>query len=85
MHFQSHAEIYHCIVLMDGWFFHLGLHYSTYEMDFIMYFGHHVTPLTSHIRRHLLQLILPHMLDHMFMAFPVPLQTPNIPWTYIIL
>ena len=32
-----------------------------------MYFGHHITPLTSHIRGHdLLQLILPHMVDHIF-------------------
>ena len=41
----------------------------------IMYFNHRITPLTSHIRGHLLQLILPHMVDHTFMAFPVPLQT----------
>ena len=34
-----------------GW---LVLHHSTSRMDFIMYFGHHVTPLTSHIRGHLL-------------------------------
>ena len=37
-----------------------------------MYFGHHVTPLTSHIRGHLLQLILPHMVDHTFYGFPCP-------------
>ena len=42
---------------------------------FIKYFGHHVTPLTSHIRGHLLQLILPHMVDHTYMAFPIPLQS----------
>ena len=30
----------------------------------IMYFGHWITPLTSHIRGHLLQLILRHMVDH---------------------
>ena len=53
VYLQSYLEIYHCIVLMSGWFFHLGLHYSTSGMD-IMYFGHHVTPLTSHIRGHLL-------------------------------
>ena len=41
----------------------------------IMYFGHRMTPLTSHIRANLLQLILPHMVDHTFMAFLVPLQT----------
>ena len=54
MYLQSDAEIDYCIVLMSGWFFHLGLHYSTSGMDFIMYFGHHVTPLTSHIRGNLL-------------------------------
>ena len=53
VYLQSHANIYHCIVLMSGWLFHLGLHYSTSDMD-IMYFGHHVTPLTSHIKGHLL-------------------------------
>ena len=42
----------------------------------VMYFRHHITPMTSHIRGHLLQLILPHMVNHTFMAFPVPLQTP---------
>ena len=41
----------------------------------IMYFVHRITPPTSHIREHLLQLILPHMVDHTFMAFLVPLQT----------
>ena len=49
-----------------------SLHFSD---RFIMYFGHQVTPLTSHIRGHLLQLILPHMVEYTFMAFPVPLQT----------
>ena len=53
VYLQSYADIYHCIVLMGGWFFHLGLCYSTSGMD-IMYLGHHVTPLTSHIRGHLL-------------------------------
>ena len=41
----------------------------------IMYFSHSITPLTSHLRGHLLQLILQHMVDHTFVAFPVPLQT----------
>ena len=36
-------------------------------------FGHRMTPLTSHIRGNLLQLILPHMVDHTFMTFPIPL------------
>ena len=53
VYLHSHAEIEHFIVLMSGWFFHLGLHYSTFGMD-IMYFSHHVSPLTSHIRGHLL-------------------------------
>ena len=32
----------------------------------------------------LLQLILPHMVDHTFMAFPVPLQTLWTPWTIFV-
>ena len=32
----------------------------------------------------LLQLILPHMVDHTFMAFPVPLRTLWTPWTIFI-
>ena len=32
----------------------------------------------------LLQLILPQMVDHTFMAFPVPLQTLWIPWTIFV-
>ena len=39
----------------------------------IMYFVHRMTPLTSHFRGYLLQLILPHMVNHTFMAFPVAL------------
>ena len=50
----------------------------------IMYFNHHVTPLISHIRGHLLQLILPHMVDHTFMVFPFPLQTLWTPWTIFV-
>ena len=53
VYLQSHAKIYHYIVLISGWFFHLGFHYSTSGMD-IIYFVHHVTPLTSHIKVHLL-------------------------------
>ena len=45
----------------------------------ILYFGHRITPPTSHIRGHLLQLILSHMVYHTFMAFPVPLQTLRTP------
>ena len=54
MYLHSHAEIDHCIVLMSGWFFQMGLHYSTYGIDYIMYFVHHVMPLTSHFRGNLL-------------------------------
>ena len=50
-----------------------------------MYFSHHITPLASHIRGNLLQLILPHVVDQTFMAFPIPLQTLWTTWTYIIL
>ena len=49
-----------------------------------MYFGHRITPLTSHIRGHLLQLILPQMVDHTFMAFHVPLRTLWTPWTIFV-
>ena len=54
MYLQSYVEIDYCTILMDRWFFHLVLHHSTSRLDFIMYFFHHVTPLTSsHIRGHL--------------------------------
>ena len=79
MYLQSHVDIDYCIVLIIGWFFHLGLHYSTSDID-IMYFGYRVTPLTSHIRGHMLQMILPHLVDHAFMAFPNPMQTPWTPF-----
>ena len=83
VYLKSYAQIDHCIVLMSGWFFHLGLHYSTSGMD-IMYFSHHVTPMTSHIRRHMLQMILPHQVYLTFMAFLVPLQNLWTPWTIIV-
>ena len=50
MYLQSCAEFDYCTILMDGWFFHMFLHHSTFGLDFIMFFSHHVTPLTSHIR-----------------------------------
>ena len=50
----------------------------------IMYFSHRITPMTSHIMGNLLQLILPHMVDHTFMAFAVPLQTILTPWTIFV-
>ena len=49
---QFCVEIYHCIILMSGRFFHLYIHYST-PWTIIMYFGH-CTSLTSHIKGHLL-------------------------------
>ena len=33
MYLQSCAEIGYCTVFMDGWFFHLVLHHSTFGMD----------------------------------------------------
>ena len=48
------ADLYHCIVLI-GW---LVLPLGSSSLHFwdwlIMYFGHRMTPLTSHIRGHLL-------------------------------
>ena len=54
IYFQLCVEFDYCIVLLDGWFFHLVLHHSTSRMDFILYSIHHVTHLTSHIRGHML-------------------------------
>ena len=57
-----------------GWLVHPPDSSSLHFLDgLIMYFSHRITPLTSHIRGHLLQLILPHTVDHMLMAFPFPL------------
>ena len=79
----SHMQRYLCYIV--GW---LVLPPSSSSLHFwdglIMYFDHRITPLTSHIRGHLLQLILPHMVDHTFMAFPVPLQTIWTPWTIFV-
>ena len=73
IYLQLCAELYHCIMLI-GW---LVLPLCSSALHFwdgiIMYFSHCMTPLTSHIRGHLLQLILPHMVNHTFMAFPFPL------------
>ena len=70
---------------IDGWLVRpLGSSSLHFLDGLIMYFGHRITPLTSHIRGHLLQLILPHMVDHIFMAFPVPLQTLWTPWTIFV-
>ena len=68
--------LYCWMAISSTWFFITPL------LDgFVMYFGHRITPLTSHIRGHLFQLILPHMVDHTFIAFPVPLQTLWTPWS----
>ena len=73
---SSYVQIfYHCIVLIGWMVLPLGSSSLHFWDGLIMYFSHRMTPLTSHIRGHLLQLILPHMVDHTFMAFPVSLQT----------
>ena len=84
IYLQLCAEFDYCIVLI-GWLV-LPLDSSSlhFQYGLIMYFGHRMTPLTSHIRRHLLQLILPHMVNHTFMAFPVPMQIPQTPWTIFV-
>ena len=33
IHLQLCAEFDYCIILLDGWFFHLALHHSTFGMD----------------------------------------------------
>ena len=73
MYSQLYAKLYHSIVLIGWLVLPLGSSSLHFWDGIIMYFGHHMTPLTSHIRGHLLQLILPHMVDHTFMAFLVPL------------
>ena len=73
MYSQLYAELYHCIVLI-GWLV-LPLGSSSLHLwdGLIMYFSHRMTPMTSHIRGHQLLLILPHMVSHTFMAFPIPI------------
>ena len=83
MYLQLYAELYHCIVLIGWMVLPLGSSSLHFWDGLIMYFGHCMTPLTSHIRGHLLQLILPHMVNHTFMAFPVPMQTPQTPQTIL--
>ena len=61
------------------WFFITPLLGWTYNLLQPSYY-----PSTSHIRGHLLQLILPHMVDHTFMAFPIPLQTLWTPGTIVV-
>ena len=54
MYSYLYVELYHCIVLI-GWLV-LPLGSSSLHLwdGLIMYFGHRMTPLTSHIRGHLL-------------------------------
>ena len=54
IYLQLCAEFDHCIVLI-GWLVLPLVSSSLHFWDgLIMYFGHHMTPLTSHIRGHLL-------------------------------
>ena len=79
----SHMQ--RCLYCIVGWMLLPPGSSSLHFWDgLIMYFFHHITPLTSHIRGHLLQLILPHMVDHTFMAFHVPLQTLWTLWTIFV-
>ena len=75
IYLQLCAEFDHYIVLFGWLVLPLGSSSLHFWDGLLMYFSHRMTPLTSHIRGHLLQLILPHMVDHTFMAFPIPLQT----------
>ena len=75
IYLQLCVELDHCIVLIGCLVLPLGSSSLHFWDGLIMYFSHHVTPMTSHIRGNLLQLILPHMVYHTFMAVPVPLQT----------
>ena len=75
IYMQLCAEFDYCIVLIGWLVLPLGSSSLHFWDGLIMHFGHRMTPLTSHIRWHLLQLILPHMVNHTFMAFPIPLQT----------
>ena len=84
IYLQLCAEFDHCIVLIGWLVLPLGSSSLHFWDGLIMYFSHRVTPLTSHIRGNLLYLILPHMVNHTFMAFPVPLQTPQTPWTIFL-
>ena len=73
MYLQLYAKLYHCIVLIGWLVLSLGSSSLHFWDGLIMYFGHRMTPQTSQIKGHLLYLILPHMVDHTFMAFPIPL------------
>ena len=84
MYLQSYAEIYYCT---DKWLVlpprSSLLHFwdGFYNVFWPSYYPSDLT----HQGGHLLQLILPHMVDHMFMAFLIPLQTLQNKWNDIIL
>ena len=54
MYSQLYAELYHCIVLVGWLVLPLGFSSLHFWDGLIMYFGHRMTRLTSHIRGHLL-------------------------------
>ena len=72
MYLQLCAKLYHCKVLIGWLVLPLGSSSLHFWDGLIMFFSHHMTPLTSHIRGHMLQLILPHMVDHTFYGLPYP-------------
>ena len=61
IYLQLCAELYHFIVLIGWLVLPLGSSSLHFWDGLIMYSSHRMTPLTSHIRGHLLQLILPHI------------------------
>ena len=54
MYLQLCTELYHCLVLIGWLLLPLGSSSLHFWDGLIMYFGHCMTPLTSHIRGHLL-------------------------------
>ena len=54
IYLQLCAELYHCIVLIGWLVLPLGSSSLHFSYGIIMYFGHSMTPLTSHIRGQLL-------------------------------
>ena len=54
IYLQLCAKLYHCIVLIGWLVLPLGSSSLHFWDGLIMYFGHCMTPLTSHIRGHLL-------------------------------
>ena len=54
IYLQLCAELYHCIALIGWLVLPLGSSSLHFWDGLIMYFGHRMTPLTSHIKGHLL-------------------------------